>query len=147
MQNSKKIDNIVTTARQSSAKTLSQRMISYKNRSITQKIYTSNPSLNKLDRQPRICITIGQQKNQPPISRTEASCILMRNGVPFLYTPTEISNYNPNVISPFGLAFRGKKIKERNDRGNMFALHSGYYTERPNTYMTRSYLNMRSKWK
>lgn len=128
----------VEITRQSSKKTIVSRSITP---------LTSNKHQLSEKRLQKFPIRVEYKKPSTPVPQREPPYVMMRNGVTFLYTPGTGERSSPHLISPFGTPLRGFKIRERPEKGNMFALHSGERILPGLTLQPRSYLNMRSKWK
>ena len=148
MQDFKKPQNTERTSstRESSKKTILSRVGS-NIPSMTPMPQLNTNSTAKSFKPSQICIKISQKKSGSPIPQSEPPYLLMRNGIPFLYTPSKNPEYHSKLISPFATPLRGLRIKGRSDFGNMFAIHSGSISDRTRPFMIRSYLNMRSKWR
>ena len=135
------------TTRQSSKRTIFSRVTSSDIRSSTPLVGSEMSLTRRYSRPSKFCVKVVHKHTEKLIPRSEPPYLLMRNGIPFLYTPADISEYRPQVISPFGSNLRGSMIKGRQEKGNMFAMHCGNYTERMKALPARSFLNDRSKWK
>ena len=136
----------MSRTRQSSKRAILSRMISSDNPCRLPLEPNKSISVKTFEKSARMNIKVLQKRTETPTPQSEHGYVLMRNGVPFLYTPLVISDYRPDIISPFATQLKGFKIKPRQAHGNMFAIH-GSLTERIQPCMRRSYLNTRSKWK
>lgn len=135
------------TTRQSSKRTVLSRVATAELRSLTPLMNSELNFSRRLALPRKMTVKIEKRSEDSRFCRSEPPYVLMRNGVPFLYTPADACNYRPDVISPFGSNLRGSKIQGRYEKGNMFALHYGTSTEKNTQILPRSCLNMRSKWK
>ncbi|OMJ86509.1 hypothetical protein SteCoe_12004 [Stentor coeruleus] len=138
-------DHLSKTSRKDSSKGILYRIISTEIRSISNISQRNTSIINKIEKPSQVCIRHSSKMKEEQLPRIEPPYLFIRNGLPFLYTPSERALKRSNAISPFGSSMKGFKIKGRNDFGNMFAVRSDEKLEKPK--MHTNYLNMRYKLK
>ena len=97
------------TTQKSTKRIILSRVKSSKNHRIPCELTKDNIT-NNGNKTTRLLATIAQRRTETPTPHKEPPFLLMRNGIPFLYTPTEIPEYQPDAISPFGTHLKGFKI-------------------------------------
>lgn len=135
------------TSRKERSKGILYRIISTEIRSSSNISQRSASIINKIEKPPQVCVRHSSKMKEEPLPRLEPPYLFIRNGLPFLYTPSERTLKRSNAISPFGASMKGFKIKGRADFGNMFAVRSDEKLEKPKLFMRTNYLNMRYKLK